>query len=90
MHGFLNILFWRCNALPMPFFTTAFGAVAQKDLWLCTSGSAALDSRDTGIEVYKLPVGQHSKHVLMQFIPALGIIPPAEELSRWHPVLLGK
>lgn len=35
MHGFLNILFWRCNALPMPFVTTAFGAVVQKDLWLC-------------------------------------------------------
>lgn len=55
-----------------------------------TSGSVALDSRDTGTEVYKLPVGKHSEHVLMQFIPALGIILPAEELSRRDPVLLGK
>lgn len=34
-----------------------------------------MDSRDTGTEVYKLPVGKHSERVLMQLIPDLGIIP---------------
>ena len=29
MHGSLNILFWGCNALPKPFITITFRAVAQ-------------------------------------------------------------
>lgn len=71
MPAFLNILFWRSNALPMPFITAAFGAVAQEDLWLCL----ILPHSGTGTEVSKLPVGKHSEHVLMQFIPALSITP---------------
>lgn len=46
-----------------------------------------MDSTDTGTEVCELPVGKHSEHVLMQFIPALN---STEELSRRDPVLLGK
>lgn len=78
MPGFLNILFWRCSALPLPLISTAFGAVAEKGFWLClilVHLDLRIDSMDTGTEVYKLPVGKHSEHVLMQFIAALSIIP---------------